>query len=176
MKNKKKLYGIILLLLLLEGCTSKIMTYLVPSESMKNTICFRERIVYKENEEIKNKIYRGEVIIYKEEGKLFISRVIALGKDTIKIENDKVFINGKEKKEAYCFYDKGFLKKYKMEEFIRNYPEEKIKDDEVFVMCDNRYNSLDSRYKGAISRKKIIGKALYISDENDPYILKRKIK
>ena len=39
----------------------------------------------------------------------------------------------------------------------------------IFVLCDNRWNSLDSRYKGPISCENVLEKVLYVSDMDNPF-------
>ncbi len=58
--------------------------------------------------------------------------------DDVKIENDKLFIDGKEVAE-YTF-----------------------KQNYYFMMGDNRHNSLDSRYWGFVPEDHIVGKAFFI--------------
>jgi signal peptidase I len=43
-----------------------------------------------------------------------------------------------------------------------------LAEDAVFVMGDNRDHSNDSRFFGPISRNKVVGRALYVLDSEDP--------
>lgn len=81
-----------------------------------------------------------------------IKRVIGLPNDSIKIENGTVYVNGNE------------IEKY-------NFPTEDgglfsetitLKDNEYFLVGDNRQNSYDSRFYGGITKDKIQGKVEYI--------------
>ena len=102
---------------------------------------------------------RGDVVIvdsYTSYGKPLVKRVIAKGGDTISIDYEKgtVTVNGEVLQEdyiaepTYLGYDV---------EFPYTVPE-----DTVFVMGDNRNQSLDSRstYVGCIDERDILGKVL----------------
>lgn len=95
---------------------------------------------------------RGDVVVFNSPslGKALIKRVIAVPGDTIKIENEKVFVNGEQIDEPY----------------INNNPletlEVTVSEGHYFLMGDNRQNSLDSRYEmvGLVSHEQIMGKVV----------------
>jgi signal peptidase I len=100
--------------------------------------------------------HRGEVIIFKYPlipSRYFIKRVIALPGETIKITGTKTEVKpvGQEEfitlEEPYIEFEK--------ESFV----EMTLKDDEYFVMGDNRMASLDSRSWGPLNKSFIVGKA-----------------
>lgn len=100
---------------------------------------------------------RGDVIVFKnplDRSQDFIKRIIAIPGDKLKIEANKVNLNGSELKEDYLApgtetYPGTFLKDGR--EFI-------IPQDSYIVMGDNRSHSSDSREWGYIYRKDLIGK------------------
>ena len=103
---------------------------------------------------------RGDIIIFKSIKNPdieYISRLIALPKDKIKIQQGKVYLNGKLLQEPYTttptnLWEGGFAKEGE---------EYKIPDNEAFVMGDNRPRSSDSREFGFINISSIIGKYSY---------------
>lgn len=95
---------------------------------------------------------QGDIIIAEgngddyEKGEHVIKRVIATGGDTIEIKNNNVYINDKIIDEPYI---KGVTS---------NFDKITVPDGYIFVMGDNRENSLDSRKVGCIPLKEVLGK------------------
>ncbi len=103
---------------------------------------------------------RGDVVVFQKPGlNDFIKRVIAIPGDSIQIKTGKVYVNSKQIQEPYLpndFYTKGgtFLEE--------NADPIYLKENEYFLMGDNRNNSRDSRYidVGVVKRDWIKGKVL----------------
>lgn len=145
--KKEKLFILVIIIIIL----LKIFIFnfiLVKGDSMNpkyknNDFMFLNKIIYKFTP-----IKRGDVVVLKYKNDDLIKRVIGLPKDKIKVENGKLYINNKEYKEDY-------INSYTASE---DFDEVTIKNNEYFVMGDNRYNSYDSRRFGPINKKDIMGK------------------
>jgi len=109
----------------------------------------------------------GEVVVFHvpQENRDYIKRVIAVAGDTVKVQGDDVFVNGKKISEPYI---QGALDEYhgKGEQYnnLRDFPnaevtEEKVPEGHIFAMGDNRRNSTDSRMIGYIDLKEVVGRA-----------------
>ncbi|BEP27691.1 signal peptidase I [Helicovermis profundi] len=144
---------------------------MVYSISMNPTLVEKDLLILKRTENVKY----GDIVSFKSDLKItssdvkklniiqrlyvntnssknLIKRVIGVPGDSIKIEDEKVYINGKLMDEPYLGSPtNGTI-------YI-----EKLGDNEYFMMGDNRSHSLDSRYPsvGTIKGDKIIGKVLF---------------
>ena len=85
----------------------------------------------------------------------YIKRVIGLPWDTVKISSGKVYVNGVILTENYLQGGNTTL----VDGDEKVVLERKLKDNEYFLMGDNRAHSTDSRYFGAVPKENIIGKA-----------------
>lgn len=100
---------------------------------------------------------RGEVTVFKYPiipSRYFIKRIIGLPGETVKITGTKVEIKEKGS-DKYFTLDEPYVKFPK-----ESYVEMTLKDNEYFVMGDNRLASLDSRTWGPLESKFLVGKAL----------------
>ena len=83
--------------------------------------------------------------------KNLIKRVIALPGDSLRIQEGKVYVNGEELEEGYL-----------NGEYTSSEVEiDRIPEGQIFVMGDNRDNSLDSRSFGPVDMEMIQGKAVF---------------
>ena len=90
----------------------------------------------------------GDVVVVKNEmteGKMFIKRIEGIPGDTVVIKDGKLYRNG-------VVVDEGFASIAYAGLFAT---ETKLGADEYFVLGDNRNNSEDSRYIGAIKKEDI---------------------
>jgi signal peptidase I len=97
----------------------------------------------------------GDIIVFKFEtdDTLYVKRVVGLPEDTIKIEGTQLYRNGELIEEPYLYTNS---KPWSVETLT-------LKDNQYFLMGDNRDDSFDSRGWGPITLEKgtYIGKVLF---------------
>ena len=129
----------------------------VDGESMTDTLQNGELMFVTKPEYIWGAPSRQDVIIcrYPNRKEYFVKRLIALPGDTVEIKYDSensvntVFVNDEA-------VDEAFLTPSRNDKDNSMAPVT-LKDDEYFVMGDNRDNSNDSRFVGALHRSQIVG-------------------
>ena len=124
-----------------------------------------------------NGVERGDIVVVtmKEEGQKthWVKRVIGLPGDTVSCVNDVVYINGKVLDETkyidpdyrQLLVDKfGYFNKVPNADNtnVEDFEEVKLKDDEYYVMGDNRPYSKDSRYVGPVKKSQIFAKKMLV--------------
>lgn len=124
-----------------------------------------------------NGVERGDIVVVtmEEEGQKthWVKRVIGLPGDTVSCVNDVVYINGKvldETKYIDPNYRQSLVDKFgyfnKVPDAdntnVVDFEEVKLKDDEYYVMGDNRPYSKDSRYVGPVKKSQIFAKKMLV--------------
>lgn len=160
----RELLGFIKVFILATVFTSIILFFIsinfVNGDSMYPTLHDGDRFISL-NTRINSEIKRGDIVVVKldddskyiMEDKL-VKRIIGLPGDTIKIDDGKVFINGKENKEEY-------KRDKKTERRSSDIIEIKLKENQYYIMGDNRNHSSDSRLFGPVDISEIISKYLF---------------
>ena len=98
-----------------------------------------------------NGVERFDIVVVDYNGDKLIKRVIGLPGESLKYENNILYINGQEVEEPYL--------NESTEDFnITSFGYSKIPRDCYFVLGDNRDDSKDSRIIGCVSEKQIKGK------------------
>ncbi len=98
---------------------------------------------------------RDDVIVFRypnDPSKFFIKRIIGLPNETVDIKGNTVIVTNKNHPEGLI------LNQSFVENVSDNNTHFELKNDEYFVMGDNRSASSDSRYWGAVPKKLLIGK------------------
>ncbi|MBI5231633.1 MAG: signal peptidase I [Coriobacteriales bacterium] len=101
---------------------------------------------------------RGDIVVATIAGEhgdpdVVIKRVVAIPGDTVEIRKDVAFVNGKEEPNPGLQWIPGEGE---------DVPPQILRDDEVFLMGDNRPLSWDSRFVGAVPLEDVQGKATFI--------------
>ncbi|MEY2428698.1 MAG: signal peptidase [Verrucomicrobiota bacterium] len=127
---------------------------------------------------------RGDIVVFysPHDGQRLVKRVIGLPGDTVELRNDALIINGQPVE--YQPISQELLSDVSSEDLassvyasemlpnqshpvaanprapaLRTFGPVRVTDDHYFMMGDNRDNSFDSRYYGAVERKQIVGRA-----------------
>ncbi len=106
-----------------------------------------------------NPILRNDIILFqspKEDGKLWIKRVIGLPGETVTVKFGKIYINSEELLEKYVNDEKNQKVSLKMNKTLV------LRENQYYVLGDNRDNSYDSRFLGPINKELIKAKAIRI--------------
>ena len=147
---------------------------IVDGDSMKNTLNDREHLI------ISGAFYTpevGDIVVFEHEDSEgaapLVKRVIAVAGQTVEIRASGVWVDGVRLQESYAFEGGSilgitdyltFMQRHTyMSPTVENGEEVYrwvVEDGYVFVMGDNRFNSLDSRTFGPIREESILGQVL----------------
>jgi signal peptidase I len=127
-------------------------------------------------------VKRGDIVAFRypeDVRQTYVKRVIGLPGDRIRLENKHVIRNGQKLDEPYARYSSPGIDDYRdnfptapefyttgrgREMFVSNVQDGEVvvPPDTLFVLGDNRDNSLDSRYWGFVPSNYLVGKPLVI--------------
>ncbi len=144
--------GAIIILSVVYICLTKLMgLYIISGESMSPTYhdgdIVKTQPVHKDTQ-----LFRGDTVIFKQDGRYLVKRIIGIPNDSVCSIDGQLFINGEQFPDYVrdIIEEPGLLEEY--------YP---VRDDEYFVLGDNRNASNDSRIFGAVKKenikKKVVG-------------------
>lgn len=129
-------------------------TYYVKGASMEPNFHNYEYLIIDKLTYHRHDPKRGDIVVLhnpQDPSQSFIKRVIGLPGETVSIQNGKVYINGAQLDETpYLAED--------VQTIMRGDGVIEVPEDSYVVLGDNRKESLDSRYFGAIDRTEIIGR------------------
>jgi len=137
--------------------TYVVQPFLIPSSSMEPTLAISDRVL------VNKFVYRfsdpspGDIVVFisSEDGSTdLIKRVIAVGGQTVDIQDGAVIVDGNRLDEP--FVNQAYPDHYDADAAV------KVPPGTVWVMGDNRANSKDSRYIGPQPVSMILGRAFAI--------------
>lgn len=131
---------------------------------------------------------RGDVVVLKRPDDYYIKRVIGLEGDDLAYYKGHFYVNKKLLKKTYSqdlknyryidndltiFNENNGFKKYMVAYSNVKRPKDfnkiiKVKKEKLFLVGDNRTNSIDSRKWGSIDRKSVLEKVIFIWMSKDP--------
>lgn len=100
---------------------------------------------------------RGNIVVFRypnDPKQFFIKRVIGLPGETVEIAGGQVKIFNTQHPNGFVLDEKAYLD----QDFTSTTRTVTLKNDEFFVLGDNRVASLDSRYFGPVNRSFIVGR------------------
>ncbi|MCS7200632.1 MAG: signal peptidase I [Patescibacteria group bacterium] len=102
---------------------------------------------------------RGEVIVFRppfDDNIYYIKRIIGLPGERILIEESKITVFNREKPEGFVLNEP-----YVVNHYTPGLIDIQLKENEYFVLGDNREVSYDSRKWGPLKRERIVGRVLF---------------
>lgn len=158
------LFGIALILVFLR------LYIFIPTEvtgiSMYPTLNPNDRVVMS----TVSSINRFDIIVFTDPmNKTVVKRVIGLPGDSVRYEQDNLYINNKIVKEPFLKRSEisGEPGLWTSNFTMINDNENKVPEDHYFLMGDNRRYSYDSRFYGSISREEVLGKVVMMYYPSD---------
>lgn len=123
--------------------------YEVAGDSMTPTLEVGRTVYVDQVSKLWDDVDRQDLITFHGPDGLMLKRVMAVGGDTIEMYDSVVIVNGAPLEEPYV--DERTLDGI----FFRTI---EVKEGEVFVMGDNRFDSIDSRTFGPVAESDIVGR------------------
>ena len=156
---------LVIMVLLVIGCYFGLRffvvgTFEIPSGSMQDTIQIGDRVFSEKITYYGRSPEPGEIITFDDpltSGQTLIKRVIAVAGDVVELHDGFVYVNGKKLDEPYT-EGKESWELVPAPGLTIEYPYT-VPADHLWVMGDNRTNSGDSRYFGAIPVSSVSGHA-----------------
>ncbi len=162
---------IVTILMYLFASTTLVQAYVIPTGSMEGNLRVGDHMLVDRAAYAKpgalgryvmpyEDVKHGDIVAFLypvDTHQTFVKRVIGLPGDRIRMVDKQVIRNGNALIEPYTQHiDPG------IDPSRDNFPELTVPPDKLFVLGDNRDNSLDSRYWGFVPREYVVGKPLFV--------------
>lgn len=168
LKLKKRLISVFPILIFIIGVALLLLrqfvffSYKVSGVSMENSLFNNDKVLINHFTRSIEDLQRFDIVVVNSplentsNNKTIIKRVIGLPGDTIEYKSQLLYINGLVVKDLYS---KGITVDFSLKSI---YGFDRVPNDTIFVLGDNREESLDSRFKeiGFISLNDIEGKLI----------------
>lgn len=153
---------------LIVGCAYLLRTYVitpyeVPSGSMETTIMSDDRIFSEKISYYSRDVQVGDIVTFDDpevDGRTLVKRVVATGGQTIDLVDGVVYVDGEAAFEPYTNGQQSYPLSTAADVTVE-YPYT-VPDGYIWVMGDNRGNSADSRYFGAVPVSSVTGHVCFI--------------
>lgn len=134
--------------------------YQVQTGSMQQTLPDKDWVVLDTSEYELSRLNRGDIVLFQhpETGDQTLQRIIGLPGERITVHGGGLFIDGSWISEPYI------SEQLNQQRIPQGVVEMTVPEQALFVMADNRDNSRDSRYWGAIKWADIQGAVIYHVD------------
>lgn len=124
----------------------------IPSGSMTPTLEVGDRVLAAKFAYRLGEPRQGDLAVFESpDGRINIKRVAAVGGDTVEIRDGVLLVNEVRKLEPYVNYERADS---------TFYGPSSVPEGRVFMLGDNRTNSLDSRDYGPVPEKDLLGRAV----------------
>lgn len=140
-------------------------TYEIPTGSMLETIQLGDRVVGEKITLLWDSPKAGDIVFFDDpdgSGSTLVKRVVATGGQVVDLQYGEVYVDGQKVDEPYTLGKPS----YPLDSHAINLSENvtfpyTVPEGTVWVMGDNRTNSLDSRYFGPVAVDAVKSRALF---------------
>ena len=177
--------GLAVALIMLVVCVSVsapfLQAYVIAGASMEKSICVGDHLIVHKLGPA-GEIHRGDLVSLRyplDPRQIFVKRVIGIPGDHIRLADKQVIRNGRRLVETYVQHDQADHNAYRDnfpstpnlrlsasgEDMLARHViggEVVVPEGALFVLGDNRDESLDSRYWGFVPRENIVGRPLFV--------------
>ena len=123
--------------------------YRIPTTSMEPTFAQYQRVTVRRLA-ADAELRRGDIVVFlhpNDEHKRYMKRTVALAGDTVRLAGETLFVNGMRQEEPFAQYTRK----------VAAFGPVTVSPASVFVLGDNRAQSLDSRHFGSVPRTHVVG-------------------